>query len=578
MRALANSRWILAGAITLLLLSPAETLVADESTFTVPQTDGAQSTDPLSTDPLSTDTPTVDPSLSDDSTFDDAAEALTAGEKLESGRQWIEAITLYEGALDRFKADEDLTYALRRTRIHFGIDRRYSDRSFEDQLLARGRAESLDLFEDILSRVQYEYVEQVSVTRFVAHGTESLYMALKNEKFLERNVRTSNSTAVERVRQTLIRDYWNRKVESRVEARSVITSVSELCSREIGLTGTAVVMEFIFGGCNALDEYSIFLTPDRYNDLFGSIQGELVGIGIEMKAEKGRGMHLVNVLLDSPAERGGLLPDDHIVMIDSRDCRDLTTDDAARLLRGTSGSRVELSWETPSGKQQTGEFTRQRVHIRSITRAMMLDDARGIGYIRMEGFQSNTAEELDTALRTLERQGMKALIWDLRGNPGGLLETAAAVIDRFIDRGVLVSTRGRSPEQNQVFQAHGNNVRHYPLALIVDENSASASEIVAGAIKDHRRGTIVGRKTYGKWSVQSIIHLPGETGLKLTTAKFYSPDDKNYSGEGLAPDVEVAARGDAQVTFYRGRTSDEISADPDVSEALNVLQRRLSRN
>jgi carboxyl-terminal processing protease len=118
----------------------------------------------------------------------------------------------------------------------------------------------------------------------------------------------------------------------------------------------------------------------------------------------------------------------------------------------------------------------------------MLDQTSGIGYIRMEGFQNNTAEELDEALRGLERQGMKALIWDLRGNPGGLLETAAAVIDRFIDRGVLVSTKGRSPEQNQVFQAHGNNVRHYPLALIVDENSASASEIVAGAIRYHHRG------------------------------------------------------------------------------------------
>ncbi len=150
-----------------------------------------------------------------------------------------------------------------------------------------------------------------------------------------------------------------------------------------------------------------------------------------------------------------------------------------------------------------------------MTRSVILDDIRGIGYIRMEGFQDNTAEELDEALRSLERQGMRALIWDLRGNPGGLLETAAAVIDRFIENGTIVSTRGRSVEQNQTFTAHGNNVRRYPLVLVVDENSASASEIVAGAIKDHHRGTIVGRKTYGKWSVQSIIRLPDETGLKI---------------------------------------------------------------
>ena len=516
-----------------------------------------------------------DPVEVDASIYADAAEALRAGELLENNRQWVEAINHYEATLERFTDDEGLKYGLRRTRIHFGVDRRYSDRSFEEKLLTKGRAEALDLFEDILSRVQYEYVEPIKETRFVAHGTESLYMALKNDRFTAKNKLEDKTEAIERVRQTLIKDFWNRRIDSRMQARSTVTAVCDLCQRELGISGTVVVMEYIFGGCNALDEYSNFLTPDRYNDLFGSIQGELVGIGIEMKGVKGRGMHLVNVLFNSPAERGGLQPDDYIVAIDGTDCKDLSTDDAARLLRGTSGSTVSLTYESPNGTQKTGDFVRQRVQIHSVTRKLMLDEASKIGYIRMEGFQNNTAEELDEALRGLERQGMKALIWDLRGNPGGLLETAAAVIDRFIDRGVLVSTKGRSPEQNQVFQAHGNNVRHYPLALIVDENSASASEIVAGAIRDHHRGKIVGRKTYGKWSVQSIIHLPGDTGLKLTTAKFYSPDDKNYSGKGLAPDVEVPEPKDLQYSFYRGRTTEEISADPDVAEAIEILQNQL---
>lgn len=516
-----------------------------------------------------------DPVEVDASIYADATDALRAGELLENNRQWVEAINHYEATLERFTDDEGLKYGLRRTRIHFGVDRRYSDRSFEEKLLTKGRAEALDLFEDILSRVQYEYVEPIKETRFVAHGTESLYMALKNDRFISKNKLEDKTEAIDRVRQTLIKDFWNRRIDSRMQARSTVTAICDLCQRELGISGTVVVMEYIFGGCNALDEYSNFLTPDRYNDLFGSIQGELVGIGIEMKGVKGRGMHLVNVLFNSPAERGGLQPDDYIVAIDGTDCKDLSTDDAARLLRGTSGSTVSLTYESPNGTQKTGDFVRQRVQIHSVTRKLMLDEASKIGYIRMEGFQNNTAEELDEALRGLERQGMKALIWDLRGNPGGLLETAAAVIDRFIDRGVLVSTKGRSPEQNQVFQAHGNNVRHYPLALIVDENSASASEIVAGAIRDHHRGKIVGRKTYGKWSVQSIIHLPGDTGLKLTTAKFYSPDDKNYSGKGLAPDVEVPEPKDLQYSFYRGRTTEEISADPDVAEAIEILQNQL---
>lgn len=521
--------------------------------------------------------PAEDVPAVDVSAYADATEALRAGEELENTRQWVDAITLYEAALERFKDDEGLKYALRRTRVHFGIDRRYTDRSFEEKLMKKGRSEALDLFDEILSRVQYEYVEQVSTTRFVAHGTESLYMALRNEKFLSRNVKPGKEEAVNKVRQALINDFWNRRIENRIEARSAITGVCDLCQRELGLSGTCVVMEYIFGGCNALDEYSNFLTPDRYNDLFGNIQGELVGIGIEMKAVKGKGMHLVNVLLDSPAEKGGLQPGDYLVGVDGHNIRDLSTDDAAKLLRGTSGSRVNLTYETPGGLEKSNDFVRQRVQIKSVTRSVMLDDVQGIGYIRMEGFQDNTAEELDDALRSLERQGMRALIWDLRGNPGGLLETAAAVIDRFIDQGTIVSTRGRSVEQNQTFRAHGNNVRRYPLVLVVDENSASASEIVAGAIKDHHRGTIVGRKTYGKWSVQSIIRLPDETGLKITTAKFYSPDDHNYAGKGLEPDVAVPSPQDLQITFYRGKTSDEISQDPDVAQALDILGKRLSR-
>ena len=516
-----------------------------------------------------------DVSVVDLSVYANAEEAKLAGEQLESSRQWVDAITLYEASLEEWKNDEGLKYALRRTRIHFGVDRRYSDRSFENQLLTKGRAEALDLYEDILSRVQYEYVDSVSPTRFVAHGTESLYMALKNEKFLGRNVKPGNDEAVERVRSVLIKDFWNRRLETRMDARSAITSVCELCDRELGISGTAVVMEYIFGGCNALDEYSNFLTPDRYNDLFGSIKGELVGIGIEMKSVKGRGMHLVNVLLDSPAERGGLQPDDYIVAIDGQDCRDFSTDDAARLLRGSGGSQVELTFESPGGTEKSTMFTRQRVQIRSITRTVMLDETRGIGYIRMEGFQNNTAEELDEALRTLERKGMKALIWDLRGNPGGLLETAAAVIERFIDRGVLVSTEGRAPEQSQVFQAHGNNVRHYPLTLLVDENSASASEIVAGAIKDHHRGTIVGRKTYGKWSVQSIFPIQRNAGLRLTTAKFYSPAGKTLGKIGVKPDIEVE-RPD-HVVLHRGPMATSLEDDPDIRKALDVAREQSTR-
>ena len=507
-----------------------------------------------------------------------AREAFVIGEGLETNRQWVDAIRLYEAALEKYPKDADLTYALRRTRIQFSIDRRYSDRSFTEKMIQQGRSEALDLLEDVMTRVELEYVDRVAATKFIAHGSESLYMALGNERFLKANSAEGQEAGIARVRKNLIQNYWNKRIASRLEARMVVTEVCDIVFRELRIPPTVVVMEYLFGGCNALDEYSHFLTPDRYNDLFGSIQGEFVGIGIEMESEKGKGMHLVNVLLDSPAEAGGLRPGDYIIEIDGTDCRTLTTDEAATLLRGVRGSQVDLAFQSPDGKVSRSVLTRRPVTVRSVTRSLILDEQQGIAYLRMTGFQNSTADELDSSLRDLERQGMRSLIWDLRGNPGGLLDTAAAVLDRFIGDGVLVSTEGRSFDQNQVFRAEGFHTRSMPLVLLVDENSASASEIVAGAIHDRRRGTIVGRKTYGKWSVQSIIHLPGGTGLKLTTAKFYSPDHKNYAGEGIAPDVLVPQPEDVQHTYFRGRTSDEIRVDPDVVRAIEVLEKRVTRN
>ncbi|MFN5624021.1 MAG: S41 family peptidase, partial [Planctomyces sp.] len=316
-----------------------------------------------------------------------APEALQKCEELETGRKWGEAIQLYEKALESFAGDQSLKYGLRRARIHHAVERRYGDLSFQGMLNDSGRTQLLNMFEDVYRSVQREYLESVSLTRFLAHGTESLYMALKNPVFIEKNFPdpAARQSRINSVRQTLISTYWNRPVSGVAETRQVLGSVCDLCRRELNLKDSAVLLEYVFGGCNALDEYSVLLTPDRYRELHGTIQGEMVGLGIEMKAEAGRGMHLLNVLLGSPAEEGGLRPDDYITDINSTDCRNLSTDDAAKLLRGSAGSAVRLSWISPDNQKHSGEFTRRRVDIHSITRRTMLDRQRGIGYIRMEG-------------------------------------------------------------------------------------------------------------------------------------------------------------------------------------------------
>ncbi len=483
----------------------------------------------------------------------DAESAVEEGASLERGRRWIDAITHYEKAVAQFPDNRQLTYGLRRAKIHFGIDRRYSDGSFEQSLLRKSQNDALSLFEDIYSQIRTNYVEPVSLTSFVAHGTESLYLALANEKFVSRNIPRANAESIARLRQTLRDNYWNKNVEGSSNARATLLEVCRLARSAVGMPETTVIMEYVFGGCNALDDYSNYLTPDRLDDLYGNIEGEFVGLGIEMQAETGRGMLLVNVLPESPAAAGGMRPGEHIVSINNVDCRAMTADEAAKLLRGPTGSTVELELLASTSEQpRRGRFIRRPVVVKSIDRVQMIEGEPDVGYLRMTGFQKTTAQELDAALATLEAQGMKKLIWDLRDNPGGLLTAAVEVLDRFISEGVLVSTKGRSLDQNWTYSAHRSGTHaNIEIVLLVNENSASASEIVAGAIRDHKRGVIVGQKTFGKWSVQSILPIRDKTGLRLTTAKFYSPANHNYAKIGVKPDVEVPEPQEI-VAGYRG--------------------------
>lgn len=508
----------------------------------------------------------------------DARQATRAGEDFERSRRWIDAIEHYEASLKKWPDDRDLSYGLRRSKIHFGIERRYSDKSFRANLLTLPRHDALSLFDEVVNKIKSHFVDPLSSTSFVAHGTESLYLALANERFLDHHLpaqrgRESAHPGVARLRETLRTQYWNKPLNSGFAAHQTVSEVADLTESLTGINGTTVVMEYLFGGCNALDDYSNCLTPDRLSDLYDNIDGEFVGLGIEMKAEAGRGMYLANVLPESPAAEAGLHVGDYIVAIDGRDCREMSTDEAAGLLKGLPGSRVTLSVTglTPSDRR-TVAVSRRAVQVKSIPVVKMLDEGRGVGYIQMTGFQKGSPAELDEALHRLNRQGLRVLIWDLRGNPGGLLTAAVEVLDRFIDRGVLVSTKGRTSDQNWSYSARDPGTLDVPIVLLTDENSASASEIVAGAIKDHHRGVIVGRKTYGKWSVQSIFPIQRGTGLRLTTAKFYSPAGRTLGKIGVKPDIEVELPD--HVVLHRGPMANSLEDDPDIRKALDVARQQ----
>lgn len=494
-------------------------------------------------------------------------EATRSGQALETERNWKEAVRYYKDALKKWPESESLSRGLRRSQFQYAIDRRYADGTFTRELKTLARPAALDLYGDVLQNIQSHFVDPIDTTSIVAHGTESLWLALGNERFVSENLFGASEPKLEQLRRLLYEKYWNKPVYSWSAANQMIDEVCQLCRKTVGLDDGAVIMEYVFGACNCLDDYSNVLTPGKRKDLFGNINGEFVGIGIVMEGELGRGMKLLQVLPGSPASEQGLRPDDFIVAVDGNDCRFLATEEAANLLTGTAGSSVRLEVSRNETSQFTVTCRRREVHVKSIPVAKIIDSTNGIGYIQMTGFQHGTLEELDDALTELSSQGMRSLIWDLRGNPGGLLDVAVGVLDRFIDNGVLVSTKGRSPEQNVTYTAHSPGTWQVPIALLIDGSSASASEIVAGAIRDHKRGVIVGRRSFGKWSVQTLYDGRYNTGIRLTTAKFYSPHGNTWGKVGLAPDVVVK---DGPKQILLGEVDPE--HDPDVREALRQLQ------
>ena len=269
------------------------------------------------------------------------------------------------------------------------------------------------------------------------------------------------------------------------------------------------------------------------------IDGNFVGLGIELKLDT-EGLRLVGVIRGGPAWEAGLKVGDQIVRVAGHSVRGLSLDEAASRLQGTEGTSVEITVLRSDGSNRSFALVRRHVEVESVAQARIVDPAAGVGYIQLTGFQKTSAEELDRAIGSLRRQGMRYLVLDLRGNPGGLLNVAVEIAERFVEQGVIVSTKGRAPGQSQVYVSQAKAVWSMPLFVLIDHDSASASEILAGALKDHRRATLLGERSYGKGSVQSIFALrSAPAGLKLTTAKFYSPRNRPYSEQGVEPDVPV---------------------------------------
>lgn len=469
----------------------------------------------------------------------DADSALQRALDLERQHNWTGAISAYEKAVEQWPDRTEFRHRLRLCEIHYKLGRRYQDHSFRTVLLKLPQEKALDLYDELLERIQTHYVDAVSLEPLLRHGLDNLEVALRDPAFLEANATQVSPERVQWLREAYRAQRERIVARGREDAKSIVLAACDEGGKALGIRPSPIILEFVFGACDALDDYTCYLTPDKLDDLYAMIDGNFVGLGIELKLDT-QGLRLVGVIRGGPAWEAGLKVGDRITHVNDQPMRGLSLDEAASRLQGPADSSIGITILHPSGSSQRLYLTRRPVDVESVAQARILDPATGIGYIQLTGFQKTSTEELDRSIASLQRQGMRYLVLDLRGNPGGLLNVAVEIADRFLDQGVIVSTRGRASGQSYVYRARPGATWRMPLAVLIDHDSASASEILAGALKEHQRALIVGERSYGKGSVQSIFSLrAAPAGLKLTTAKFYSPRNRPYSEQGVDPDLQV---------------------------------------
>ncbi|MCW8857554.1 MAG: S41 family peptidase [Kangiella sp.] len=345
------------------------------------------------------------------------------------------------------------------------------------------------------------------------------------------------------------------------------------------LTDKQILDGAIRGMLHNLDPYSSFLNADEFAQLEESATGDYAGIGIEA-VHLPEGIKVMAIVDESPAKASGLEVNDIITEIDGRPAQGMSDVEGSELMRGPPGSKVTLVViKAADNKTQTMTITRQIIHTTSV-RYQLLE--QGIGYAHINEFQIRSANDLSKAIATLEKNykgSLSGFILDLRNNPGGLLDGAIEVSDLFLDGGVIVSTKGRLPEGNESYTAtSGDILRSKPMAVLINGGSASASEIVAGALKDHHRAIIIGTQSYGKAMVQTILPIHGGNAVKLTTSLYYTPDGKSIQGSGITPDITVEfeplkTSQESPTSTRAGDVLNNYKQDNQVMEALNQLLR-----
>ncbi len=497
-------------------------------------------------------------------------ELLKQAQACEKNHDWRGACCFYDELLHRNREDTSLRQAYQRCLRRYRIVGRHQDKLYRTALERLTPAQALDLYVHVLETIDRVYTERQksSPAALFAQGLEELRLASEEPIFNREYFSAVAPEKLDAFRKKL--DEWRqRTIASRSEARDQVFAIGrtaqQICSGGRPILLTVITLEFLSGACNALDEFTFFLTPGRYREVQAALRGRLVSIGVDLEVIDEQ-LVIHRVYPRSPAEKARLMPRDRIVRIEGQSAQELTVERAAELLRGKSGTPVRLEivpFDSLDGEIRFIEIKRAAVMVPSVESELLpepftfdleggMKDVLPIGKLTINYFQESTLQEVKDALTALQANGMKVLILDLRHNPGGLFRSAVEVAEMFLPEGIIVVSQSHFLKDRKLsgtIRAEHPDALLVPMVVLIDGETASAAEVLAGALKDNARAKLVGQPTFGKGTLQWVIQLDKPyfermpAGIRITVAKLLSPHWQPYSGKGVEPNYRSPLEG-----------------------------------
>ncbi len=430
-------------------------------------------------------------------------------------------------------------------KLQLRISSRYQDPKMLSVLNSTNMRQMSSLFLEVSKTIDARHVSPTSYEVRTAAALEGLVRALENPEFLKVAGARGSDADLQQATTSLDEMMNQQPARSAEDAIGVMQWAADTLNQQLGIRQEIVALEFLNATLDSLDKYSSFMpnkvgnAPSAQANLAtAGLEERIVGVGIEMKTHD-NGALIMGTVEGGSAAEAGLKRGDVLIRIGQQSLTGMSLNQIAELVSGPAASTVDIQIDR-AGQKYGATLERRSVYVGSVTGATMVDATRQVGYVKLKQFSESSAEDLEKAMWKLYNAGMNSLVLDLRGNPGGLLTESIEVSDLFLPSGVIVSTKGRTPSDNTTESAKRAKTWNLPLVVLVDENSASASEIFAAAIQENGRGVVVGRNSYGKGTVQTHFPLTTVSGvLKLTTAKFYSPTGREMAGAGVTPDYVV---------------------------------------